>query len=192
MRGAAQRMKGAARLVLLLVPAAAWAQDRPALTPTRDVDVVYHAANIEQRMRWLAAGHKLRIDPPGAGMFMIVDYDAHRMEMVRPADRKAVSLPSPGGLPGMAGPAGAAPAGAYVRRGTETVAGLPCTDWDTTDNGGSTATVCFTADGVMLRASRNGTVLVEAASVAYRAQDPADFLVPPGFQVLTPPPPTPP
>ena len=180
-------MRHAAAVLLLLTPATAWEQDRPTLVPTRDVDVTYRAAEIDQRMRWLASGHKLRIDPPGAGMFMIVDYDSHRMDMVRPGDRKAVELPSPAGLPGAS-----SPAGAYVRRGVETVAGLSCTDWDTTDNGGGAATVCFTADGVMLRASRAGKVLVEANSVAYRPQDPADFVVPPGFQLLTPPPPSPP
>ena len=162
-------------------------QDRPALVPTRDVDVTYHAQGIDQRMRWLAAGHKLRIDPPGAGVFMVVDYDAHRMAMVRPADRKAVDLPSPGELPGAAGPSGT-----YVRRGGETVAGLSCTDWDTRDNSGATATVCFTGDGVLLRASKDGKVLAEATSVAYAPQNPADFVVPPGFQVLTPPPSPPP
>ena len=172
---------------LLAASAPVRAQDRPTLVPTRDVDVTYHAQGIDQRMRWLSAEQKLRIDPPGEGIFMIVDYRTHRMDMVRLADRKAVELPAPGGLPGAAGPTGS-----YVRRGSETVAGLPCTDWDTTDNGGGTAIVCFTADGVMLRASKDGRVLVEAASVAFRPQNPADFAVPAGFQVLTPPPPTPP
>ena len=169
--------------LFLLTPAAAWAQDRPAVVPTRDVDVTYHAQGIDQRMRWLAAGHKLRIDPPGAGVFMIVDYDAHRMAMVRPSDGKAVNLPAPAGLPGTGG-------GGYVRRGADMVAGLPCTDWITRDNGGADATVCFTGDGVMLRAEKGGHVLVEATRVAYAAQNPADFVVPPGYQVVTPPAPS--
>lgn len=174
-------------LAALLLPLAARAQERPIVVPTRDVDITYHAQDIEQRMRWLAAGHRLRIDPPGAGMFMVVDYDTHRMAMVRPSDRKAVEMAAPLGMPGAA-----QPGGNYVRAGTDTVAGLPCTDWRTHDNGGGDATVCFTADGVMLRARVAGKTIVEATSVAYGPQNPADFAVPPGFQVLTPPDPPPP
>ena len=186
---------GAGLLLLLHAPAAA--QERPVVVPTRDVEVVYRAGPVEQRVRWLASGHKLRIDPPGAGVFMIVEYDAHRMEVVRPADRKAVVLPSPADLPGgppggLGGPDGAGSGVPYRRGGADTVAGQPCTDWTTRDNGGAEATVCFTADGVMLRAVRDGKVLVQAASVAYAPQDPAEFTVPPGFEVLRPPSPPPP
>lgn len=179
-------MRWMAALPIMVAAAAAHAQDRPAVVPSRDVDVIYHAGTVDQRMRWLAAAHKLRIDPPGAGMFMIVDYAAHRMAMVRPSDRKAIDMPSPADLPGAA-----LPGGTYVRGAAATVAGLPCTDWTTRDNGGAPATVCFTSDGVMLRASRDGQVLVQATSVTFAPQDPADFAIPPGYQVLTPPPPQP-
>ena len=168
--------------IILSLAGSVAAQERPIVVPTQDVDVTYRAGTVEQRMRWLVAEQRLRIDPPGAGVFMIVDYRTHRMQMVRLSDRKIVDLPSPANLPGSASATG------YTKQGTGSVAGLACTEWQTRDVAGDDATVCLTADGVMLRAEHGGTVLVEATHVAYAAQDPADFRPPAGFTFIAPPP----
>lgn len=175
------------RLLLLLplfVPGVAAAQDRPLLQPTRDVEVTYQTAPggtaTEQRTRWLAAEHRMRLDTPAPGLYMIVDYAARRMSMVSDRDRGVVDMAAGAGpLPGGAG---GAPGGAYARRGTDRVAGLPCTEWQTTDSEGAATLACITDDGVMLRARRGTEVLVQAARVRYGPQDPAAFRVPDGYR----------
>ena len=63
----------------------------------------------------------------------------------------------------------------------DTVAGLPCIEWETRDLQGQAALACFTADGVMLRVRRGQVVLAVATRVAYGPIDPALFAVPPGY-----------
>ena len=168
-------------MLLLALPAAA--QDKPATIPTRDVDVTYRMVQpveggppLLQRMRWSVAAGKLRVDPPSPTLYMIVDYKARRMAVVRPADHAVLDMNAAGpGLP-------ASPAGRFTRLGEDTVAGQACTNWQTIDAGGKTVAVCITADGVMLRASQGTNVLLEAASVSYASQDPAAFQPPDGFR----------
>jgi hypothetical protein len=107
---------------------------------------------------------------------MIVDYKAKRMAVVKPSDRAVLDVSTAGpGLPGAAG-------GAYVRREPGQVAGLACTNWQTADAAGQPTVICLTQDGVMLRASQAGNVLLEATMVAYGPQDPAAFVPPDGFR----------
>ena len=84
------------------------AADRPPIIPLRDVDVTYQVAQpieggpaLSQRMRWSVATGRLRVDPPSPGLYMIVDYTAKRMSVVKVADRAVldVSTAAPG-LPG--------------------------------------------------------------------------------------------
>jgi hypothetical protein len=161
--------------------------DQPRLRPSRDVDVTYRATGagqpqdgrrLEQRVRWLAASQTMRIDPPTAGLFVIIDYVARRMSVVRDANRSVVEMAAPDGLPDVAGNFGARD---YVRRGEDTVAGLACTDWEALDRDGHKALVCITADGVLLRAGAEGKTLVSAISVRYAPQDPAAFRIPPDY-----------
>ncbi len=174
-------MKRLALMLLLATPAAA--QDKPATIPTRDVDVTYRMVQpvaggppLMQRMRWSVAAGKLRVDPPSPSLYMIVDYKAHRMEVVRPADHAVLDLDAAGpGLP-------ASPAGRFTRLGGDTVAGQGCTNWETTDSAGKTVSVCITAEGVMLRASQGANVLLEATTVSFASQDPAAFQPPDGFR----------
>jgi hypothetical protein len=176
----------------LLSPAAANAQDHPALTPTRDVDVVYMMVQpdakggprvVEERMRWAPAAGKLRIDPPTPGMWVVVDTATRRMATVRDDDRSVLEIESAQAVPGPAPAAGAA----FQRGPDDTVAGLPCTQWRTTDVTGTPTLACVTADGVLLRASAAGRVLVEALHVAYRQTDPTVFAIPQDYRKLTPP-----
>ena len=159
------------------------AAERPPITPQRDVDVTYAIGAsqdggppLTQRMRWLVATSRLRVDPPTPGLYMIVDYRAKRMAVVKPADHAVLDVSTAGpGLPGAA-------AGDYDRRGAGQVAGLACTEWQTTDAAGRQTLLCLTPDGVMLRASQGDQVLLEATSVSYGPQDPAAFQPPAGYR----------
>ncbi|HEX3399566.1 MAG TPA: hypothetical protein VHT74_04480 [Acetobacteraceae bacterium] len=183
-------MRPAATSVLvacLAVAAVPGLADQPRLRPNRDVDVTYRATGagplpdgrrLDQRVRWLAASQTMRIDPPTAGLYVIVDYAAKRMSVVREATRSVVDMAAPEGVAGMAGNPGE---GTYVRRGEDTVAGQACTEWETLDHDRRKASVCITADGVLLRASTAGQAQVSAISVQYAPQDPAVFQIPPDY-----------
>ena len=130
--------------------------DQPLLRPSRDVDVTYRAAapqagrEIEQRVRWLAASQTMRIDPPTAGLHVIIDYVARRMSVVRDATRSVVEMAAPDSLDGMIG--GEAASGIRARRRGNR--GGP--DLHRMADAGSAsahpAVVCITDDGVLLRA----------------------------------------
>lgn len=185
-------MKGgvaAAALVAAVFAAApASAQNRPPITPTRDVDVTYRIAGpdapLEQRMRWGVTLGKLRVDPPSPGMFVIIDTVTHAMQAVREGDRSVLLMH--GGAESLPG---VAKGGAFIQRGEARVAGLACTDWETKDTGGRTVLACLTADGVLLRAQANGLVLLQATSVRFEPQAEAVFRVPADYRTITMPPP---
>ncbi len=187
-------MRLAAAALLALIPQAATAQERPVLTPSRDVDVVYMMVQaggpggprvVEERMRWAASAGKLRIDPPTRGLWMVMDSGARRISTVREADRTVLDIEAGATFPGPALPGGAA---AFQRRGDDSVAGVPCTDWQTRDVTGTPTLACITEDGVLLRASAAGRVVVEALHLAYAPQDPAVFRIPQDYRRITPPP----
>lgn len=169
-----------AALVVMSVPA--FADERPVTRPTRDVDVVYVATvngkPVQQRTRTAADAAEIRIDTPSPGLYMILDRDAHTMAMVSDGDKGVIQMPYD---PARA--IAAPPESAHYRRlGTDTVAGLGCTEWATTDSAGRAVMACFTDDGVMLRARASDRVLVTAAKVAYGRLDPVIFAIPAGYQ----------
>ncbi len=182
-------------LLLLAAPAAASAQGadpamvRPLVVPQHDVDVSYAmsapaasgaSVPLVQRMRFSVAGEQQRIDPPGNGTYMVTDYGNGRMIVVQPDRHLATILPAPGGPIALHGPPAT---GDYRRLGTGSVAGVPCTDWATRDVAGHDSVVCFTTDGVLLRATQAGHVLVHATRVEETPQ-PADvFAIPPAFRI---------
>ncbi len=177
-----------AAVMLLLTLGTGAAQERPAITPTRDVDVIYRVPQpnaaaasraLEQRMRYTAASRRQRVDPPTPGLYVIMDFAAHRMSTVRPGERMALDMPTPAD-------AGASIA-SFTRKGEARVAGVDCTIWLTQDAVGAATEVCFTSDGVMLRAAGAGRLLLEATSVRYETQDAALFVVPGGFKHITAP-----
>ncbi|MBC7799643.1 MAG: hypothetical protein H7Z10_03395 [Gemmatimonadaceae bacterium] len=173
-------------LLLLLSTAPAVAQERPATTPTRDVDVTYRAGSAEQpvtqRSRWSARDRMMRLDTPTPGVYVIVDYTARRMAMVNDTERAVLNLPPPPeGFDGQPNDSVS-----YIRRGPGQVAGLSCTNWETTDTQGRAALACFTDDGVLLEARRDGQLLVQAQRVAYGPLDRATFAVPPAYTLQTP------
>ncbi len=150
----------------------------PATIPSRDVDVTYRMTVpghvLTQRMRWDVADHLLRVDPPSAGFYMIMDYGKHEVSMVqeqakRVLQAQGVGLSIPGTDPGSA---------PFVRAGEETIAGLSCTDWQTKDAAGQPTEVCLTTDGVLLRATIGGHTAMVAQTVDYAAQPGSVFALP--------------
>lgn len=167
--------------VLLASPGLA---DRPLLLPNRDVEVTYREAAVrgnqpvEQRMRWHAAAQTMRIDPPGGGVHVIIDYAARRMSVVRDASKTVVDMAAPDG---MAAALGGKAATDFVRQGEATVAGRPCTQWQTRDRDARAVLVCVTDDGVLLRVGTLEQPRMSAVSIRYAPQDPAAFRVPAGY-----------
>jgi hypothetical protein len=173
-------------LFLLLLTVPAWAEDRPLLTPSRDVDIIYRVPGpdgpLEQRLRWGVAEGKLRVDPPSPGLFMVFDMRRHLLDTVREVDHTVLEVETTAtGMPG------AASGGVFIRRGAAEVAGLACTQWATIDNGGKPALVCLTDDGVLLRAAGDGRVLALATEVRYAPLDAAVFRIPSDYQRISPP-----
>ncbi len=185
-------MRAVARhgVALCLLSLPAMAQERPPGLPTRDVDVTYRTVAegrtiMEQRSRWSAGSQKLRLDPPTPGVWMVLDFRSQRVTMISDAEHSATDLPAPAGMaPGL--PAGQA----ATRRGTDVVAGLPCTEWETADTEGQATLACYTADGVLLRARRGAVVLAQASSVSFAPLDPGVFQPPAGYTRRTPTPQT--
>jgi hypothetical protein len=165
--------------------------EHPLLRPVQDVDVTYAldaggGTTLHERLRWDAAAQQLRIDPPTTGLYVIIDLAARRMRTVRTAERTVIEMAAPDNVTGMPDSAAAA----AVRQGTDTVAGLACTEWDMTDAAGEAARLCLTADGVLLRARTDGRTLLSAETVHYGALDAMLFQVPAGYvqQRMGPPP----
>lgn len=169
----------------------ACADDRPLTVPTRDVDVTYAMTGLDaqgksvaltQRMRWDAEAGRLRVDPPAGGVYMLMDYHAHRLMAVRDAQRSVLEMPADAAsvAPGLSR------ATSFQRQGDDTVAGLSCTDWVTQDSSGQATMVCLTTDGVLLRAKNATRVLVEASSVTFGPIDPSVFQVPEGYRRFVP------
>ncbi len=166
------------------------------MVPQHDVDVSYAVAApdaggtpvlLVQRMRFSVAGERQRVDPPGSGTYMITEYGTGRMIVVQPAQHLATILPTSGGPIALHGPPST---GDYRRLGPELVANTPCTDWATRDVAGRDSIVCLTTDGVLLRATQAGQVLVQATRVEEALQPAEVFAIPDGDRIQAAPPPT--
>lgn len=167
----------------LLAMLASWATQAvgaPALVPRQDVSVTYRTEQgghvLEQQMRWSAKSQRLRIDPPAPGMFVLVDYVAHRMQIVQERDRSFMEMDAPASLPSLGAPS----SGLYTQGADDRVAGLACTEW-TLAAGGEPAGICVTEDGVLLRVRMGTRTLATASVVNYAPQDLALFRVPDGY-----------
>jgi hypothetical protein len=181
------RLAVLALLTAAAIPAAA--QERPQLFPTRDVSVTYRflgpqagaGAPEGMTMSWLAASQLMRMDLPGT-MWSVADHRNGRAFAVMEQMRMIMDIPL-GQAMQQHGPS---PNATYRREGTETVAGLQCTNWSYQDRG-NTGRACITAEGVMLRGqgTANGqTGGMEATRVTFGAQDPARFQRPQGYQAM--------
>lgn len=172
-------------LLLLAATSPAWAQDRPAITPSRDVAIAYRVtsegqAPAEFRVSWLAARGLLRVDLPGGESWMVLDQSAGRAFLVTEAQRQIMDTPTSGLPTGLVPDADAR----FTREGRARVAQTDCTNWRM-EARTQAARVCVTSDGVVLRSEsldgpRSG--LMEATALAFAAQDPRRFEQPAGYQ----------
>jgi hypothetical protein len=162
-------------LLLLAAAAPPPAAAGPPLLPTRDVAVVYDVTTAQgmaqERLFWDQARHRLRVEPPSPGLYMIVDYATQRMQMVRDPQRVVIEAPAPNAALGVSSAGGTA-------AGTDMVAGLACTRWITRDSEGGTAELCVTGDGVTLRVVKSGRTLLAAAAVSFAPQPAQLFAAP--------------
>jgi len=180
--------------LLLALPFAAQAQDRPRIQPSRDVAVTYRVEGAAVsvvpggipgalRLSWDAAGQRLRAEPEGRTQAVIVNLRAHSAQIIDSMLRSALTLPVRDGDLQPLTLDGAR----LTRRGGDTVAGLPCTTWAVQSSRGA-GTVCFTADGVALRADgqvdgQHGSFT--ASSVSYGPQPDELFRVPSDYMQLS-------
>lgn len=159
----------------------ALAQERPSMTPTRDVAITYHM--LSQRpgdlhMSIQASTGLARVQGPNQRGYAIIDRKGKQMTLVMSEKQIYMVMPIPAGQqrsPELDTTA------RFMRHGTDTVAGLTCTVWDYAGEH-ATGTACITDDGVMLRVQDGATKHgMEAAEVRYAPQPDADFQPPPGF-----------
>ena len=175
-----------AAALIIALPLAAQAQDRPQIYPTRDVAVTYRVSGqgqgAELTMQWSAAQRLMRMNMPGGVGYMVADHQNQRGFMVMEAMRTIMDVP----MQQAASVQQAMQDANFTRGATEKIAGTDCTVWRYQGESQS-GEACITADGVMLRAQ--GTAQgqqgrMEAVRVAYGAQDPAQFRRPEGFQTM--------
>jgi hypothetical protein len=165
-----------AGFVLIVAGSAAAAEERPALVPTKDVDISYkvtrpHQPAIIERRRWLAGEHLERVDGPDKSTTI---FDRNKGEFIllnagsktfRKLEGKGRQPPEP-------------EAGINLTRGADVViAGLHCIEW-TWSQDTETHTVCATPEGVLLRLAIDGRTIIEARSVHFAPQAAKLFEVP--------------
>jgi hypothetical protein len=172
------------------------AEDRPLLMPTRDVEVTYavHApqagAPREAHLFYSAELKKVRLDASPQS-YLVMDQQARLLTVVMPQQHIYMQSPL---KPEMANSIllNLNPQVRFTRKGTDTVAGQPCTVWDVQAPQGS-GQVCVSADGVLLRGTGHdkdgNTSGLEATAVSYAHQPESLFTLPAGFQKLNLPPP---
>ena len=164
------------------------AAERPSIMPTRDAVVGYHLAPatgeaIDVRVSFQAGGRALRMDLPDHS-FMVATPGDKRLVLVVPLEQTAMELPWTDG-----------PQPLFLldermrftRKAEATVAGQRCTLWDAVLER-TRATVCVTADGVLLRSQSQDPMgrrnLIEAFAIRYQALVESDFAVPAEFDRL--------
>ncbi|MDA8049345.1 MAG: hypothetical protein M0002_04945 [Rhodospirillales bacterium] len=173
-------------VALLLRTAAARPADQPPLVPARDAAIVYHVQEpdgmVVVHMYFDAAGQRVRIvssDQPG---FSLIDHRAGRYVVVDPAAHSYLRMPVPAGVGNLLF---RNPDVRFTRKGTETVAGVSCTDWSWSGGNGGRRDACITADGLVLSSHpahpRKPGIGLVAVSVTYGPQPSALFEPPPAY-----------
>lgn len=184
---------GLALSLALMAAPAAWGQDTQApprdLKPTRDVTISYVLNNSAQpymTQSWDSRGQRLRMTTQGEPGWMLIDFGQGHAYVVVDATRRYFAQPERRDVPD---PMSLPPDARLTRVGTDRVAGQPCTDWRVESTQLSNATLCISADNVLLRMIQRrpqGEARLEARSVSFTAADPARFRIPPGYQAVRP------
>ena len=182
----------------------AQAAEHPPLAPTRDVMVAYQVwasqmpagamggsdgqAGQNIKMSYSVASGRLRIEQASLPGYLLVDRAAGRVSLVMEPMQSFMDMP-------FDDKAGAGlllnDTMSFARAGQDKVAGLACTVWAVT-SGQTTARLCITEDGVILRGEgsdpRQGKGKLMATAVTFAAQPAAKFSPPPGFHRMELPP----
>lgn len=175
----------------LLAAAPALADDHPPFMPTRDVSVTYSLSNTrpgaprEARMSYLASAGKMRLEAAGQPGYVIIDRPNGRMILVMSNQHLYTEMPIKSDL-----------ASGFLlndqmkfrRVGSDTIAGIPCTEWEVQAPQAS-GVVCVTNDGVLLAghgSDKDGTsAALKATAVSFKSEPPQFFAPPPGYQKVT-------
>ncbi len=200
-------------LALLAALNPAQADDRPRLQPTRDVEVEYRTTGMPQApmggpmgapgsgqggganapattgtltIHYAVKGNRLRVEGMNGRGYAIIDRDAGRMTIVMTERQMYLEMPHDVARDA-SGMEGLEAAGATFKKlGTETVAGLECTNYETSNNDRK-GKICLTGDGVWLRATSddpNHRRDLVATKVTFASQPASLFEPPAGFQKL--------
>ncbi len=163
------------------------AQDHPPYMPTRDVAVEYKVksgpddAPQHIHMMFTAGGDRVRVEPPGMPGYSVIDRTAQRMMMVFPDRHAYMELPFD---PEKRRSFAFNDSMKFTRKGTDTVAGVPCTIW-TVQTEKTTGIACVSEDGVILRgqgAGENAGSSMEAVKVEYGPQPDSLFQPPADYK----------
>ncbi|MBB5695024.1 hypothetical protein [Muricoccus pecuniae] len=187
--------------LVLLAPAAAFAQSAPPPMPTRDVAVTYRTSEGgEMRFFWRAADSTMRAEGMGdAGGAMIYDMRGRNIIMLMDAQRAYVRLPGDDDdrkrEVGSLALGDVKPGDKVSREGAAEIAGQRCTVWrverakESPEDEAEVERSCVTADGVLLRRVEGEGDEAEtsylATRVAYGPQDPALFRAPAGWRQMS-------
>lgn len=162
----------------LLATGSAWGQDGPKLVPDQDVEIKYRVNRpdepaFDRRVRWSSASALERADGPGNSV-VIVDHTSHYETLLRSDTHSYLKIEVPKGTALYPDPDLQRTAG-----GQATIAGLTCTDWNWTGPAdGRSRGICVTDNGVLLRVTVDGQVVILAKSVRYHKIKPAIFEIP--------------
>ena len=167
----------------------------PPLTPTRDVQVDYNVqpdgvAEPKAVRTWFAYnGGLMRIDSPQGMGETILNRMSRQVTIIINPQKVYSQLDARYGI---RNPFLLDLSMTFARKGTSSVAGVACTQWDvTTDQGNATA--CVTEDGVVLQEiGVDGDGLkgkLEATKVVYGPIPDSMFQPPEGYRKVEPPPP---
>lgn len=167
----------------------------PPLTPTRDVQVDYNVQpdgmpEPKAVRTWFAYnGGLMRIDSPLAMGEMVLNRMTRQVMIIINPQKVYSQLDARYGI---RNPFLLDLSMSFVRKGTATVAGVTCTQWDVTTDQGN-ATTCVTEDGVILQEDGvDGDGLrgkLEATKVVYGPIPDSMFQPPEGYRKIEPPPP---
>lgn len=185
-------MLGLGALVLAASAAPAWAEDQPPLVPTRDAAVTYQVRGQNGQDRTVhmffdAREQRVHIDLTGRPGFLVIDHKTKQVTVVNSAAKAYVEMPAP---PEMGNLMFRSPDLQFTRKGTDKIAGIPCTVWTLAPGKGEGGVACITNDGIVLSGHPASATSdqggIKAVSVTYGAQPASLFAPPPGYQRLQP------
>jgi hypothetical protein len=184
-------------LLIILLSGISWAhalaEERPGVTPGRDVDVTYTVRakghdDVQKttHLAYSVAVRGFRIDDEQQPGYVLMEPRDGGMRLVSDAHKAVVALPremSSGSLWD--------PAARFTRVRSDTVAGIACTEWRITmpppkkgEMPSEPQDICLSADGVALRFNDMMESRV-ATKVDFAAQDAGRFRVPATYRAMS-------